>query len=288
MPTTSRPPAPPPAYDPQTYWSALHRDGGLRAVGQSGLSADLNVWLYRIARRNVTRFLRAHGLGDLADTAVLDVGSGTGFWIGVWHDLGAATIDGVELVPEAVERLRADFPASTFRTGDIADPGVLPDDARYDLVAVMNVLLHVVDDDRFGAAARHVAATIRPGGRLLLAEPALTRPGSVRPAKPGASSVARPIARYRAAFEAAGLRFVDVGPSTVVGANPIETADPRYRWYAAVWKRVGRWARRWPLRAGLIGRGLWLLDRALMALGPAPSGKLILFERPSPTASGPT
>ena len=231
--------------------------------------------------------MRARGLADLNGLAVLDIGSGTGFWIDVWRAMGASAVDGVELVPAAVDRLRDRFPGSAFTVGDIAETGVLPDDQRFDFVAVMNVLLHVVDDDRFAAAAANIAATIRPGGRLLLAEPALARAGSLRPARPGASSVARPIGTYRAAFEAGGLRLLSVGPSTVVGANPIEAADPRYRWYAAAWKRVGRWARRWPRLAGIIGLGLAVVDRVLMATGAAPSGKLILFERPAPPVDTP-
>jgi hypothetical protein len=194
-------------YDSRAYWSALHRRGGLKAVGQSGLPEGFNRWLYKIGRGNVVRFLDAHGCGDLSDLAVLDVGSGT--------------------------------------------------------------------------AASKLAAAERPGGRLLLAEPALRRPTSFRPPKPGATSLARPLSRYREVFEAGGLRMIAVGASTVVGANPIEAGDPLYRWYAALWKRVGRSARRGPRRANVLGGFLAALDRVLMATGAAPSGKLILFERPA-------
>ena len=274
-------PPSPPAFDPQEYWTKLHREASLRSVGQSALPAELNAWLYRIGRRNVAAFLRAHGLQSLTGASVLDVGSGTGFWIDMWWEMDASTVDGVDFVPAAVERLRERFPGSTFTVGDVAEPGVLPAEGRYDFVAVLNVLLHVVDDDRFAAAAANIAATVRPGGRLFLAEPALTRAGSARPPRPGASSLARPIGAYRAAFESGGLRLLGVGPSTVVGANPIETADPRYRWYLASWQRVGRWSRRWPRFTGIIGFGLAVVDRVLMKTGAAPSGKLILFERPA-------
>ena len=274
-------PSRPGVYDSHAYWSALHREGGLKAVGQSGLPESLNRWLYRIGRGNVVRFLRTHGNGDLRGATVLDVGSGTGFWIDVWSSMGAARVDGVELIPEAVDGLRERYPGSTFTLGDIADPGLsLPRD-RYDAVMIMNVLLHVVEEERFAAAAARLAAAVGPRGRLLLAEPALIRATSLRPPKPGAASLARPLARYREVFEAAGLRMTAVGPSTVVGANPIEAGDPLYRWYAALWKRVGRSARRGPRRAYVLGGLLAVLDRVLMATGASPSGKLILFERPS-------
>jgi 2-polyprenyl-3-methyl-5-hydroxy-6-metoxy-1,4-benzoquinol methylase len=268
-------------YDSRAYWSALHRRGGLKAVGQSGLPEGFNRWLYKIGRGNVVRFLDAHGCGDLSDLAVLDVGSGTGFWIDVWRSMGAARIDGVELIAEAVDRLRERHPDSTFTLGDVADPGLVLRTEPYDAVMIMNVLLHVVEDDRFATAASKLAAAVRPGGRLLLAEPALRRPTSFRPPKPGAASLARPLSRYREVFEAGGLRMIAVGASTVVGANPIEAGDPLYRWYAALWKRVGRSARRGPRRANVLGGFLAALDRVLMATGAAPSGKLILFERPA-------
>ena len=108
-------PPSPPAYDPQEYWTTLHRDASLRAVGQSGLPAVFNVWLYRIGRRNVRAFMRRHGLADLTGLSVLDIGSGTGFWIDVWRSMGASAIDGVELVPAAVERLRVGLLARPAR-----------------------------------------------------------------------------------------------------------------------------------------------------------------------------
>jgi SAM-dependent methyltransferase len=276
---------PPTTYEPREHWSALHRVGGLKAVGQSGLPESLNRWLYRIGRRNVRAFMATHGLADLDGAAVLDVGSGTGFWIDLWSSLGAAQVDGVDISPDAVERLRERLPDATFLIGDIADPTLLPPDPTYDAVMVMNVLLHIVEEEQFAAAAANLAATLKPGGRLLLAEPALVRTSSARPPRPGATSVARPLARYRDVLETHGLEFVAVGPSTVVGANPIETDDPRYDWYAALWKRVARSARKGPRRGAALGAGLAVVDRILMLTGAAPSGKLVLFARPRTTRS---
>jgi SAM-dependent methyltransferase len=240
----------------------------------------MNVWLYRIGRRNVRAFLAKYGLEHLDGRALLDVGSGTGFWIEVWREMGASRVDGVDLVPGAVERLRDRYPDSMFRAGDISDPEVIPVDATYDFVSVMNVMLHILDEERLASAAANIAGAVGPGGHLFLAEPALTEMTSPPEAKPGASSKARPLSRYREMFESAGLVFISFGASTVVGANPIESGDPNYRRYAWIWKRATRSARRWPRSGGIIGRALDVLDRALMPSGAAPSGKLLLFRRP--------
>ncbi|MHB8672572.1 MAG: class I SAM-dependent methyltransferase [Candidatus Limnocylindrales bacterium] len=271
---------PPEAYDPRAYWSRLHAEGSLRSVGQSALPVELNVWLYRVLERNLRTFLRRHGLADPAPQRVFEVGAGTGYWTAFWHRLGAAQVDGCDLAASAVERLRARFPDGTFVGGDIADAGVIPADASYDLVTVINVLLHILDEDRFTAAARNVAGAVAPGGHVLLVEPALLLDASVRPLRDGASSTARLLERYREAFEAGGLVFVAAEASTVVANNPIEHGLPHIGRFTRSWTTAVREARKGPRRADLVGRILSLVDRPLMRTGAAPSGKILLFRRP--------
>lgn len=268
------------AYDPRAYWTQLHREGTLRSVGQSGLPVELNVWLYRVLERNLRAFLRQHRLVAPPPRRVFEVGVGTGYWTPFWYHLGAERADGCDLAEEAIARLRQRFPAATFTVGDIVDEGVVPADGSYGLVTVFNVLLHIIDEDRFASAAGHVAAAVRPGGHLLLVEPALLMDASVRPLKPGASSMARPLARYREVFEKAGLEFVTASASTTVANNPIEHGLPHIGRFVWSWRTAVRLARKGPRRASLVGRVLSLVDRLVMTSGVAPSGKILLFRRP--------
>lgn len=268
-------------YDPRSYWTRLHREGSLRSVGQSGLPIEMNAWLYRVLERNLRSFLRRHRLLDPAPRRVFEVGVGTGYWTPFWYHLGADRVDGCDLADEAIDRLRQRFPDATYIVGDIAEDGVVPQADEYDLVTVLNVLLHITDEDRFAAAARHVAGAVRPGGHLLLVEPALFLDASVRPVKPGASSMARPLARYRAVLEAAGLEFVVAEASTVVANNPIEHGLPSIGRFVWSWRTAVRNAKKGPRRAALAGRILSLVDRPLMRTGVAPTGKILLFRRPA-------
>jgi SAM-dependent methyltransferase len=274
----------PPAYDPRAYWAQLHREGSLRSVGQSGLPIDLNVWLYRVLERNLRAFLRRHRLLEPPPARVFEVGIGTGYWTPFWYGLGAGRVDGCDLADEAIGRLRARYPAATFTVGDIVDAGVVPADGSYDLVTVFNVLLHILDEDRFAAAAGHVAGAVRPGGHLLLVEPALLLDASVRPLRAGASSTARPLARYREVLEGAGLELVAASASTAVANNPIEHGLPHIGRFAWSWRTAVRNARKGPRRARLVGRLLSLVDRVVMPTGVAPSGKFLLFRRPDARA----
>ena len=274
----------PPAYDPRAYWTQLHREGSLRSVGQSGLPIDLNVWLYRVLERNLRAFLRRQRLLSPPPARIFEVGVGTGYWTPFWYHLGAKRVDGCDLAEEAVARLRERFPDATFTVGDIVDEGVIPADGSYDLVTVFNVLLHIIDEDRFAVAAGHVAAAVRPGGHLLLVEPALLLEASVRPLRAGASSTARLLARYREVLEAAGLELVVASASTAVANNPIEHGLPHIGRFVWSWRTAVRQARKGPRRARLAGRVLSLVDRILMPTRVAPSGKLLLFRRPEAPA----
>jgi SAM-dependent methyltransferase len=268
---------PPDPFDAKAYWERLHEESSLRSVGQSGLPVQLNRHLYAIARRNVLGFVRSQGIVDPPPRRVFEAGAGTGFWVALWTSLGATTVDGCDLVPAAVERLRKAFPGS-FTAGDLAEPGVIPADRSYDLVTAMNVLLHVLEDDQFVAGLRNLAGAVAPGGSLLLAEPALTRSAEPAP-RPGAASRARVLARYVEVLEPAGFTLSAIRPSTVVGANPIERSHGRFGLYQGIWKRASRFAKGGPRRAEAAGVVLEGLDRILLPFGDAPSGKLILFRR---------
>jgi len=274
-------------YDPQDHWSRLHARGDLSSVGQSGLPADLNAWLYRALERRVRWFVRRHRLLDGVASA-FDVGAGTGYWVRVWHELGAPRVDGCDLVPAAVDRLNRTFGprGDRFVASDIgaADAG-LPAEP-YDLVSVMNVLLHLTDDDAFGRALGNLAGLVAPGGGLLLVEPILLDPAYERPPTATQTSRARGLAAYRDPLLAAGLELVELRGAVAMANNPIEAGSrAAYDRYLRWWRWVARRAKSSPGSVRWIGPLMLGLDRILLATGAASSSKIVLFRRP-PASTG--
>ena len=104
-------------YQPSRYWTGLHRRGDLSAVGQSGLPASANRWLYATVARELGKFVARH---HLTPTEVYEVGAGTCCWVEWWSRRGAVDFGG-DLVPEAVAAL----------------------------CSRMNVLLRVMDEEAF-------------------------------------------------------------------------------------------------------------------------------------------
>ena len=276
------------AYDPRDHWARLHARGDLSSVGQSGLPAGLNAWLYRALERRVRWFVRRHrALGGVG--AVFDVGSGTGYWVRIWHDLGAPTVDGCDLVPAAVERLEAEFGplGDRFVAADIGATRPNLPAGPYGFVSVMNVLLHLTDDEAFRRALASIAALVGPGGTLLLVEPILLDPTWERPVGNTQTSRARALAAYRDPLLAAGLELVDLRGAVALANNPIEagsrTAYDRFgRW----WRWVARRAKRSPGSMRWLGPLMLALDRVALAAGAAPSSKIALFRRPDVPGPG--
>jgi SAM-dependent methyltransferase len=274
-------------YKPLDYWARLHERDDLSAVGQSGLPPALNRWLYRALERNVGAFLRRNGLTKPLPDPVFDVGAGIGFWVDAWHRRGASRVDGCDLVPDAVARLRERYGATgEFVVADISDASQLPD-RRYPLVSCMNVLLHVTDDGAFAAALGAIAGLVAPGGSLLIADPIVGEQTTLPPYDPERHSRARHLADYLGPLEAAGLRLVELAPATVLANNPIEAGSPAaYRRYVRWWKFVAGRTKRNPRSAAWVGPLVDVADRLAMRTGAGPSSKLLLLRRP-PEVSGP-
>ena len=283
MTNDERQPAPSPsggAYQPKAYWRSLHERGDLSAVGQSGLPATLNRWLYRSWARAVTRLAKRAGL-PRPGTRMYEIGAGTGYWIDHWRALGVATVDGCDLSEIAVESLNQRYAdVGRFVAADISelDPAA---SGSYDLVDCHNVLLHITDDTRFDQALENIGRLVAPGGALLLAEPILFDASFERPFTSTMSSRARPLARYVDGLVATGLTLEVVQPYAVVANNPYEGASRRwYRFWRASWVAVVALCRILPANAHWVGPVLYGLDTLLLRTGAAPSGKLALFRRP--------
>lgn len=253
-------------YVPKDHWENLHARDDLSAVGQSGVPARFNAWLYRNGARNLDRFLAENMLGRPA--TVYDVGAGTGYWVDYWIRRGAH-VDGSDLVETAARRLSDRFEGE-FTVLDITAE---PPPAQYELVSCMNVLLHIIDDVAFELALHNLARAVAPGGMLLIADPIALRDWA------GTSSRARALDRYVRPLAADGLHMRASAGTTVIGANPIERSARLHLLWRLWWSWASFVARRIPVAGDVIGRFIYAVDPALLRLGLEPSGKFALFER---------
>lgn len=125
---------------------------------------DSRHWWYR-ARREILARLIERKIAPPPGARILEIGCGTGHNLDMLARFG--TVDAVEMDQAA----RA---VATARLGRPAIESSLPylprvERKAYDLVALLDVLEHV-EQDREALAS--IAATLKPGGRILLTVPA--------------------------------------------------------------------------------------------------------------------
>ena len=133
-------------------------------VGWLSLGEPFNRWMYRVRRHVFLRTARPLIAGR-PTAAVLDVGSGTGFYVRRWQELGAASITASDLTDVAARNLASAFPGVESRQLDVA--GDLPDELRGRFARGLGDgrALHIVDDAAYFARADEPRPAVKPGGR---------------------------------------------------------------------------------------------------------------------------
>jgi ubiquinone/menaquinone biosynthesis C-methylase UbiE len=119
-------------------------------------------------------------LVDPSGAAVADVGCGGGTYTRAWHELGAASVTGIDFsepILQAARQSHGDLPGVTFRLGEATATG-LPD-ACADVVFERALVHHVPD---LAAVAAEAARVLLPGGAFLIQD--RTRDDVAQPGTP--------------------------------------------------------------------------------------------------------
>jgi SAM-dependent methyltransferase len=135
-----------------------------RSVYDNMAKLDEQHWWY-VARRDILDRLIRRRIALPADARILEIGCGTGHNLAMLQRFGR--VDAIEIDPAA----RA---MASRRLGKPVMASPLPalegvEDKAYDLVAILDVLEHIEEDE---AALAGIAAKLKPGGRILITVPA--------------------------------------------------------------------------------------------------------------------
>ncbi|MFW6638842.1 class I SAM-dependent methyltransferase [Nocardiopsis algeriensis] len=236
------------------FWEhRLEQDWTESGVGYRALGRPFNTWMYRV-REEV--FLREAGRVGAGGASVLDVGSGTGFYVRQWQRLGAGDITGCDVTDAAVARLRQRFPDHRFVRQDAADLDAFDQDS-FSALSCMDVLFHITDDERYAGAVAEFARVLRPGGALVISENFLRRPE-----QRGEHQVNRTLEEITGILGKAGFDLVRRVPMLVLMNAQVDAPTP---WRKA-WGGVLRAATVTPATGWLAGAALYPLERRLVRM----------------------
>ncbi|MDQ3648091.1 MAG: class I SAM-dependent methyltransferase [Actinomycetota bacterium] len=255
------------------YWEQrLGRHRGLKGVGWLGLGESFNRWMYGVRGQAFGWAVREAADGRIASLDVLDVGSGTGFYLERWRRLGAASVTASDLTQVAVDRLRARHPGLIVARLDLASGDPLPLRGPYDAISAMDVLFHIVEEEGYRRALANLSSLLAPGGLLILSENLLSR-STVS----GDQQVSRSLGEITEALAEAGFQALSVRPMFCLMNTPVDSSSRLlHRW----WSLLARAVSAHDAVGFVVGGLLYPVELALVRLLPTgPSTKLMVCRR---------
>jgi SAM-dependent methyltransferase len=256
----------------RAYWEArLNERFGLDGVGYLGLGPAFNEWMYRVRRdlfcSRVRPLVQAR-----PDLSVLDVGSGTGFYLGLWRELGVRSVTGSDLTEAAVSRLRPRYPDVDLVRWDVGGEGRL-ENGPFGAISAFDVLFHIVDDERYARAFRNLFDLLEPGGHLLFTDNFLHGP-----TQRSETQVSRSLEEIEGVVRQTGFEVVARRPAFVLMNAPI---DSRSRALGVFWTLLTKTAGASDRLGRLAGAALYPLEAPLARrLEDGPTTELMVCRRP--------
>jgi len=135
-----------------------------RIVYEQMTQLDERHWWYR-ARREVLAALIRRAVRPPKDSAILEIGCGTGHNLAMLGEFGRVDALEVDAAARAIAERRLGRPVLSAPLPELQ--GVA--ERHYDMIGAFDVIEHIADDT---AAVSSIATRLKPGGKLVVAVPA--------------------------------------------------------------------------------------------------------------------
>ncbi|MDK4704338.1 class I SAM-dependent methyltransferase [Rhizobium sp. CNPSo 4062] len=205
-------------FDQAGYWIKRHEDlkNDPRSVGTLAASREKNEEGERELKIVVSQI--AKSLAHSGAKSVLDLGCGYGRVTSCFLDSGFE-YTGVDISPVAIEAAEKAHPSARFIKGNLSE---LDLQEKFDVVTVLYVFVHFVDDTLWRSFLSAAIARLKPGGTLVFAD---IFPGERTTT--GQHVVSRPFADYIRSFKEEGI-VIDERLREVVKSSGISCSNHFY------------------------------------------------------------
>lgn len=198
-------------FDPLKYWSErLLEEPNLRGTGKKGLPIKWQQWCYKGRER---AFFRILGRNDfrIRGSRILNFGCGTGYFEDLFERCGAEELTGIDFVEHMIRKLKRANPSRRYICADISEnPSSLKGLNPHDLVTAIDVLYHIVDDNKLLRTLKELVGCLKPGGYFLFND--VFQHGDVH-----VHVCRRDFNKWIDMLEGAGLEYIDKEPVFILG-----------------------------------------------------------------------
>jgi SAM-dependent methyltransferase len=161
----------------QEYWDKLLSENtSLKGVGWPNWPESYNLILYKkylIGFEKVIHDLsKSYNfyLNDMIN--VFEAGPGTGFYTNYFYQAGVKKYTGADISETSILKLRTKYPDYNFIRKDISvtDEFVNDNTEKFDLINIVDVFLHITDDEKFKNAVKNISKILKKDGYIIVGD----------------------------------------------------------------------------------------------------------------------
>lgn len=160
-------------YQAKEFWNTRYLKFDATSSGHINLPLQYNNWLYRLKRKKVEKLVRKFSVSnDYKNLSFAELGCGTGVYIKQWEKMGIKNLIGIDISSAAILKLKDLFPDYQFNESHLASKDILDicgKESR-DIVTVIGVLVHIVDDDEFSKSIQNIAELLNENGSVIVSD----------------------------------------------------------------------------------------------------------------------
>ena len=153
-------------YNSEQYWADRFKKHGdsIKAVGHEGWSEEENLKDYKEAIEQVRNLVNKHHPLP-PDANVLEIGVGQGYYTGLMKDMAVSNYTGIDITDFYFADLQQRFPGYKFLK---RNAGVDKIDGKFDLIIMIDVIQHIVNEDYVKALMRNIEEILVDGGTFII------------------------------------------------------------------------------------------------------------------------
>lgn len=203
-------------FNAEHYWeSRLQAHYDLVGVGDISLSPTYNKWSYKVTRKILLRLCRKYSAGK-TNKKVLDIGSGTGFVVSVWKELGKQ-VTGIDISATAVKNLSQHYLHDAFLRCDVGSETLPLPQGSIAVCSAASVLYHLVDDNALHKALTNIHNVLERDGVFIFSENFIHKNTFIT-----THQKCRTLEDYEKALTDCGFIIVDRVPNYVLMNEPMD------------------------------------------------------------------
>jgi 2-polyprenyl-3-methyl-5-hydroxy-6-metoxy-1,4-benzoquinol methylase len=153
-------------YNATKYWHDRYLKYGdsIKGPGNESLSESENWEMYEKAKSVFLETCRKENV-DFENVKLCEIGLGIGFYTKILQENKVRNYKGFDISDVVIPRMKEKFPEYNFEQKDVSTD---PLNDKYDIILLIDVIQHIVNEEKFKYTLKNIASHLNDGGLFII------------------------------------------------------------------------------------------------------------------------